>query len=382
MKRREFILALGGAAAWPLAARAQQPAMPVIGFLNGLSPQVMSRRVAASRDGLAKAGFVEGRNVAIEFRWADGEYDRLPELAADLVSRQVGVIAAGSPPAARAAKAATSTIPIVFTSGDDPVQVGLVSSLNRPAGNVTGVHLFLTELIPKRLGLLRDLLPKVKAIAALLNPTSQSSAIQSRDLRAAGPAAGFEIDILNAGSEAEIETAFATLAQRRVGALIVASDPFFLTRRAQLTALVEVGGLMSYGTDVDDGYRLAAVYAGRRDPCCPFHRCHSVSGHGCHPWQPIPVPGHPALPSLVPEGPERSQRSRYRQPTGPQFSVQRRPSSTASTPMPCGRRDGVPDGSRAPRNVGGAAGGKADDDAYGPRRIRLRPCDSRSPMRR
>ena len=152
--------------------------------------------------------------------------------------------------------------------------------------------------------------------------------------------------------------------------------------RAQLTALVEVGGLMSYGTDVDDGYRLAAVYAGRRDPCCPFHRCHSVSGHGCHPWQPIPVPGHPALPSLVPEGPERSQRSRYRQPTGPQFSVQRRPSSTASTPMPCGRRDGVPDGSRAPRNVGGAAGGKADDDAYGPRRIRLRPCDSRSPMRR
>jgi putative ABC transport system substrate-binding protein len=279
MQRREFITLLGGTVAtWPLAAHAQQPAMPVIGFLNGLSPQVMSRRVAAYRDGLAKAGFVEGRNVAIEFRWADGEYDRLPELAADLVSRQVAVIAAGSPPAARAAKAATSTIPIVFTSGDDPVQVGLVSSLNQPAGNVTGVHLFLTELSSKRLGLLRDLLPQVKAIAALLNPTSQSSAIQSKDLLAAGPASGFEIDILNAGSEAEIKTAFATLAQRRVGALIVASDPFFFTRRSQLTALeariaipavhevrdyVEVGGLMSYGTDLDDGYRLAAVYAGR-----------------------------------------------------------------------------------------------------------------------
>ena len=279
LRRREFVRLLSGAAVvWPLAAPAQQPAMPVIGFLNGLSPQVMSSRVAAYRDGLAKAGFVEGRNVAIEFRWADGEYDRLPELAADLVSRQVAVIAAGSPPAARAAKAATSTIPIVFTSGDDPVQVGLVSSLNRPVGNVTGVHLFLTGLIPKRLGFLRDLLPQVKAIAALLNPTSPSSPIQLKDLLAAGPASGFEIDILNAGSEAEIKTAFATLAQRRVGALIVASDPFFNTRRAQITALeaqiaipavyeardyVEVGGLMSYGTDIDDGYRLAAVYAGR-----------------------------------------------------------------------------------------------------------------------
>jgi putative ABC transport system substrate-binding protein len=279
LRRREFItLVGGGAVTWPLAAGAQQPAVPLVGFLNSASLESFSDRVRAFRQGLSEIGYIEGRNVAIEFRWADGRYDRLPELAADLIRRQVMVIAAGGPPAAHAAKLATSTIPVVFTTGDDPVKAGLVASFNRPGGNITGVHLFLAELEAKRLGLLRDLLPQLEVIAVLLNATSQSADIQSKGLQAAGRAAGLRIEIVNAGSEREIEAAFATLAQRQIGALIVGSDPFYFTQRARLAVLAaqyaipavyelrefpDAGGLMAYGTSITDGYRQAGAYVGR-----------------------------------------------------------------------------------------------------------------------
>src|SRR5262245_22898612 len=216
LTRREFITLVGGAAACPLAARAQQPAVPLVGVLNSASLESFSDRVRAFRQGLSEIGYIDGKNVAIEFRWADGQYDRLPELAADLVHRQAVVIAAGGPPAAHAAKSATSTVPVVFTIGDDPVKAGLVGSFNRPGGNITGIHLFLAELEAKRLGLLRDLLPQLEVIAALLNATSQSADIQSKGLQAAGRAAGLRIEIVNAGSAGEIEAALATLAQRRI----------------------------------------------------------------------------------------------------------------------------------------------------------------------
>jgi putative ABC transport system substrate-binding protein len=237
VKRRAFITLLGGAAAWPLAALAQQPAAPVVGFLGTTTPDDFAPRVAAFREGLKEAGYIEGQNLTIEYRWPEGRYDRLPALAADLVRRQVAVIAAGGPPAARAAKGATSTIPIVFTSGDDPVEAGLVRSFNRPGGNITGVHLFLTELNAKKLGLMRDLLPQVQAMAALLNATSQNADPQSEELQAAGRALGLHIDIFNASSESEIDAAFTALAQQRLGALIVGNDPFFFSRRRQLVAL-------------------------------------------------------------------------------------------------------------------------------------------------
>jgi putative tryptophan/tyrosine transport system substrate-binding protein len=279
VKRREFITLLGGAAAsWPLAARAQQPAMPVVGFLNSASPEGYAPMATAFGEGLKQTGYFEGQNVAIEFRWADGHYDRLPELATDLVRRQVAVIAAGGPPAALAAKAATSTIPIVFTSGTDPLKLGLVSSFNRPGGNITGVHLFLSELNTKKLGLLRDLLPQAKAIGVLLNPAAENAEPQWRDLQTAGLALGFRIQRVNASSDREFNPAFATLVELRVDGLVVGADPFFNGRREHIVGLAarhaipavyetreyaDAGGLIAYGTSIKDAYRQAGVYVGR-----------------------------------------------------------------------------------------------------------------------
>ena len=252
--------------------------MPVVGFLGTTTPHDYASRVAAFHEGLKEVSYIEGQNVAMEYRWPEGRYDRLPMLAADLVSRQVAVIAAGGPPAARAAKAATSTIPIVFTSRDDPVEAGLVRSFNRPGGNITGVHLFLTELNAKKLGLMRDLLPQLQAMAALLNPTSQSADPQSKELQVAGRALGLHIDIFHASSESEIDAAFTAIAQQRLGALIVGNDPFYFSRREQLIALAarhaipvvydlrefaDAGGLMTYGTNLKTAYRQAGVYVGR-----------------------------------------------------------------------------------------------------------------------
>jgi putative ABC transport system substrate-binding protein len=279
MRRREFITLLGGTAvAWPLATRAQQPAMPVIGFLISASPDTYAPMVATFRQGLKETGYIEGQNVAIEYRWAEGQFDRLPAMAADLVRRNATVIAALGPPAALAAKAATSTIPIVFVTGSDPVQAGLVASLNRPGGNVTGVYLLLIGLEGKRLGLLRDLVPHVKLTGLLINPRSPDSEAQSRALQAAARGVGQQILVVEAGSDGEFDAAFAALAQRQAGALVVAADIFFTARRERIVALVArlaipaiyelrefavAGGLMSYGTSLLDGYYQNGVYVGR-----------------------------------------------------------------------------------------------------------------------
>ena len=279
-RRREFITLLGGAAlAWPLATRAQQPAMPVVGFLHPASPDTFADRLRAFRQGLKETGYVEGDNVAIEYRWADNQLDRLPELAADLVRRRVAVIAATSPPVALAAKAATTTIPIVFTVSDDPVRLGLVASLARPGGNATGINYFIGELVAKRLELLRALVPAATRVAVLVNPADAATTeTPLRDLEPAARAKGLQIQILNASTSREINTAFATFVRERPDALFVNSDPFFQTRRMQLTHLAsrhaipavysvrdyaEAGGLMSYGTNVTDAWRQVGVYAGR-----------------------------------------------------------------------------------------------------------------------
>ena len=280
MKRREFITLLGGAAVgWPLAARAQQPTMPVIGFLNGASPEPFAAFAAAFRQGLGDVGYVEGRNVAIEYRWAEGQNDRLPALAAELVHRQVGVIVAtAGVEGALAAKALTATIPIVFSTGGDPVALGVVASLNRPGGNVTGVSILTIQLDPKRLGLLRELAPAAALVAVLLNPNGPNFKVQVEGLQQASRAVGQQIEIVRAISEHEIDRAFATMVSMQAGALLVGSDPFFNSRREQIVVLAArhaipaiyewrefaaAGGLISYGTNLPEAYRQVGVYTGR-----------------------------------------------------------------------------------------------------------------------
>jgi putative ABC transport system substrate-binding protein len=279
IRRREFIGTLGGAAAaWPLAVPAQQQTMPVIGFLNSASPEPFARYVAAFRRGLNENGYVEGQNVHIAFHWAEGQYDRLPALAADLVAKQVAVIAAFGPPAALAAKAATSTIAIVFQVGVDPVTAGLVESLNRPGGNMTGATFFTASLGAKRFGLLRELISKADLIALLVNPNTPDSEPQVADVQVAAREIGQRVIVLNAATDPDIDGAFATLAQQRAGALMVGGDPFFDTRRDRIIALarrhavpaiyhvrefVVGGGLMSYGASIADGYHQVGIYAGR-----------------------------------------------------------------------------------------------------------------------
>ena len=280
MERRTFIAILGGAAIWPLAARAQQPAMPVIGFLNAGSPAQWAHLVAAFRGGLSEAGYVDGRNVIIEFRWANNEFDRLPELAADLVRSRVTIIVTpGGTPAGLAAKAATSTIPIVFGVGSDPVQAGLVASLNRPDANVTGVTYMQAELATKQLGLLSELLPGAEHFAVLVNPNNRAIAEPLiRDLQAAASHIGRQVKILDASDSREIDVAFASLVQQPVKALLISPDPLFVDRRAQLAALAlryslpaiypfredaEAGGLMSYGASNTDLFRQTALYTAR-----------------------------------------------------------------------------------------------------------------------
>ena len=280
MRRREFITLLGGAAAWPLAARAQQPAMPVVGLVTGGSPEAAVRMGGGFRRGLNEGGYVEGQNVTVEYQWLDGQYDRLPSLMADLVHRRVAVIATpGSNPAALAAKAATTTIPIVFGVGADPIELGLVASLARPGGNATGINFFVADIAAKRLGLLHDLVPKAVRIAVLINPANASTAEATlRDMPEAARAIGLQIVVLNASTGREIEAAFATLVRDRADALFVGADAFFNSRRVQLANMaarhaiptafavreyVDAGGLMSYGTSLADMYRHVGAYSGR-----------------------------------------------------------------------------------------------------------------------
>jgi putative tryptophan/tyrosine transport system substrate-binding protein len=280
MQRREFITLLGGVAAtWPLTARAQQPVMPVIGFVNAAFPQRYARPLSAFLKGLGETGYVDGRNVVIEYRWAEGQNDRLPAMVADLVHRQVAVIAATSTPAALAATAATTTLPIVFETSADPVQLGLVASLNRPGGNVTGVTQLNLEIVPKRLELLHELLPTASIMALLVNPTDPGIAEPTtRGLQTAARALGLQLRVLNASTERDFDEVFATLDQLRPVGLVIGGDAFFNSWSEQLAALsvrhavpaiyqwrqfAAAGGLLSYGSDVTDSYHLAGVYTGR-----------------------------------------------------------------------------------------------------------------------
>ena len=281
IERREFITLLGGAVAWPLAARAQQPAMPVVGYLNSQSPTTFAHLAAAFRQGLKDTGFVEGDNVTIAYRWAENQIDRLPALATELVRRQVAVIVAtGGTVVASAAKAATTTIPIVFITGDDPVKQGFVASFARPGGNLTGINFFGAELSAKRLGLLREIVPVATRFAVMVNPANAREIVEPtlRDIETAAPAMGLQIQILNVGTSREIETAFATFVRDRPDALFVSLDPLFTGQRVQVVQLAarhavpaiygardypEVGGLMSYGASLADAYRQVGVYTGR-----------------------------------------------------------------------------------------------------------------------
>jgi ABC-type uncharacterized transport system substrate-binding protein len=280
LRRRELITLLGGAAvAWPLAAHAQRPALPVIGFLSGRSPGEAASVVAAFHRGLAETGFMEGKNVTIEYRWADGRYDQLPALAAELIGRHVAVIAAtGGSVSGLAAKAATTTIPIVFSSGGDAVKLGLVASLNRPGGNVTGVNLIFGALGAKRLELLREVIPKATAIAMLVNPNYPSASTEVGEVQAGARNLGLQIAVLNASVESDFESAFAALVRQKMAGLLVGDDPFLQSHRDQLVRLAarhavptiyfsrdfaDAGGLMSYGPSITDAYRLVGVYTGR-----------------------------------------------------------------------------------------------------------------------
>jgi len=279
MKRREFIALLGGAAAWPLAAGAQQPRMPVVGWISSRAARESAYLVAAFRQGLNETGYIEPENVVVDFRWGDGYYDRLNALATELVRRQVTVIVAtGGDPAAQAAKVATGTTPIVFVSGSDPVKVGLVASFNRPGGNISGVHLLLLGMGSKRLGLLHELVPAANPIGVLTNPNFADAQTQLRDVESAAESLGSALLVLEASTELEIDAAFTNLAQQKIGAVLIASDPFFTTRRDQLAALTSrhaipamfdlreyaaAGGLMSYGASLTDGYRQGGIYTGR-----------------------------------------------------------------------------------------------------------------------
>jgi putative tryptophan/tyrosine transport system substrate-binding protein len=278
IRRRQFVAALGGAAAWPLAARAQQPAMPVIGFLRDATAAGSGFLVIGLRKGLAESGFVEGHNLTIDYAWTEGRSVRLPTLAAELVGRHVPVIVSSAISATIAAKAATSTIPVVFAVNNDPVAFGLVASLNRPGGNLTGVSYLSSALGAKRLGLMHEILPKVTDFAVLAHPTYPSSAPFIGDVEAAARSLGLRIEVFNASTESEIDTAFAALNARKLGALLMANNPLFTTSRKRVIALAaryalptmyvqreyaNAGGLISYGTDLPDVYRLAGVYAGR-----------------------------------------------------------------------------------------------------------------------
>jgi putative tryptophan/tyrosine transport system substrate-binding protein len=279
MRRREFLTLLGGAAAWPLAARAQQPTMPVIGFLSSRSPGEAASVIAVFRQGLGQTGYFEGKNVIIEYRWAEGPYDRLPALAAELVARNVAVIVAtGGEPSAFAAKGATQTIPIVFTAGGDPVKLGLVASVNRPGGNLTGVSFLFSLLGAKRLEVLRELAPKATVFSIVVNPNNPTSKYDTQAMEAAARTARLELIVMNAGTERDVEIAFTSLTQKRVQGLIIGDDPFFISQRDQIVRFaarhavpaayysrefVQSGGLMSYGTSIANGYRQVGIYAGQ-----------------------------------------------------------------------------------------------------------------------
>ena len=279
MKRREFITLLGGAATWPLAVRGQQPTMPVVGFLGAGSSQSDAFRAAAARQGLKEAGYVEGQNVAVEYRWAEDQYERLPALAADLVRRGVAVIVAiGGNTSAVAAKSATATIPIVFEIGGDPIKLGIVASLARPGGNVTGVTFLVGTLTAKQFEVLHETVPKAALIGFLLNPTNADAEIKTKDAVAAAEAIGQKLLVVHARTDSELEAAFVTLVKQRAGALVVSAEPFYSSRREKIVELaarqsipsiystrefVAAGGLMSYGTSITEALRLSGLYAGR-----------------------------------------------------------------------------------------------------------------------